>query len=127
MYRPFRLAWLPFEHQELMAQRQDFEGEIVPASEARKWVCQNDPKNGQHNALKLIANLRQSIISRPNGLSATHGQFNDTFNDNFGSNGQSRNAANQHHAARPAHDWNQYIWLHQPHPTLPPTIQADRS
>ncbi len=38
-------ACLPFEHHELMAQRQDFEGEIVPASEERKRVCQNDPES----------------------------------------------------------------------------------
>ena len=65
-------AWLPFEHHELMAQSQDFEGKIVPASEERKWVCQNDPKSGQYNSPKPIANPRQSIISRPDGLSATH-------------------------------------------------------
>jgi hypothetical protein len=35
----------PFEHHELMAQRQDFEGEIVPASEERKRICQNDPES----------------------------------------------------------------------------------
>ena len=37
---------LPFEHHELMAQRQDFEGEIVPTSEERKRVGQNDPESG---------------------------------------------------------------------------------
>ncbi len=55
-----------------MSQRQDFEGEIVPASEERKRVCQNDPESGQHDSLKLIANPRQSIISRLDRLSATH-------------------------------------------------------
>ena len=39
---------LPFEHYELMAQRQDFEGEIMPTSEERKRVTQNEPENGQH-------------------------------------------------------------------------------
>ena len=39
-------ARLPFEHHELMAQRQDFEGEIVPTLEEGKRVGQNDPESG---------------------------------------------------------------------------------
>ncbi len=58
-----------------MAQRQDFQGEIVPASKERKRVCQNDPKSGQHSSPRLIANPRQSIISRPDKLSATHNGY----------------------------------------------------
>ena len=46
-----RRAWiarLPFEAHELMAQRQNFQGEIVPRSKERKRIPQNDPKKGQH-------------------------------------------------------------------------------
>ena len=65
-------ARLPFENHELMAQCQDFEGEIVPTSEERKRIGQNDPENGEHSLVILIENHRQSIIFRPDGLSATH-------------------------------------------------------
>ncbi len=75
-------ACLPFEHHELMARRQDFEGEIVPASEERKRVCQNDPESGQHNSPSLIANPRLLIISRPDGLSATHRSSKSAFRPN---------------------------------------------
>src|SRR5439155_21829183 len=72
--RPAELgpARLPFEHHELMAQRQSFQGEIVPRSKERKRIGQNDAKNSQHDPLSLIANPRHSIISRRDGLSATH-------------------------------------------------------
>ena len=66
------LARLPFKHHELMAQCQDFEGEIAPTSEERMRVGQNDPENGEHSLVILIENPRQSIISRPDGLYATH-------------------------------------------------------
>ncbi len=55
-----------------MAQCQDFEGEIVPTSEERKRVFHNDPESGQDSLVILIGNPRQSITSRPDGLSATH-------------------------------------------------------
>ena len=55
-----------------MAQCQDFEGEIVPTSEERKRVGQNDPENGEHTPIIVLDNQRQSIIFRPDGLSATH-------------------------------------------------------
>ena len=57
-------------------EKQPFEGlrwnGDLPSWPGENWVCQNDPKSGQHNSLKLIANPLQSIISRPDGLSATH-------------------------------------------------------
>src|SRR5207249_4506113 len=65
-------ARLPFEHHELMAQRQNFQGEILSRSEERKRIDQNEPENGQHGPLSLIANHRHSIISQRDGFSATH-------------------------------------------------------
>ena len=59
----FGPARLPFEHQELMAQRQNFQGEIVPPSKERKRIRQNDPKHGQHDPLSLKANSLHSTIS----------------------------------------------------------------
>jgi hypothetical protein len=68
-------ASLPFEDRELMAQRQDLESEIVPTSEHREWIAQNDPKSGQPNTLILNPSLRESIVSNTDGLSATHSSF----------------------------------------------------
>src|SRR6266536_104106 len=65
-------ARLPFEHHELMAQRQNFQGKILSRSEERKRLGQNDPENGQHGPLSLIANHRHTIISQRDGFSATH-------------------------------------------------------
>ncbi len=70
--QPFeRVRWNGNLPRWLMAQRQDFDGKIVPALEERKRVCQNDPESGQHNSLRLSANPRQSVISQPDRLPAT--------------------------------------------------------
>jgi len=63
---------LPLEHHQLMPQRQNFQGEIVPRAAERQRVGQNDPENSQHDLLTLLANPRQSNISSPDGISATH-------------------------------------------------------
>ena len=54
---------LPFEHHDLVAQGQNFQGEIVPRSKERKRIGQNDPKKGQHDPLTLMANSLPSTIS----------------------------------------------------------------
>ena len=60
------------EYHQLMPQRQNFQGEIVPRSAEQQWVGHNDPEDGQHVFLTLLANPRQSIISSADGISATH-------------------------------------------------------
>lgn len=62
-----------------MAQRQDFEGEIVPTSEEGKRIGQDDPESGQHSLVILITKPRQSIISRADGLFATHRTLDHEF------------------------------------------------
>jgi hypothetical protein len=54
-----------------MPQRQNFQGEIVSRSAEGQRVGQNDPENDQHDLLTLLANPRESIISSPDGVSAT--------------------------------------------------------
>jgi hypothetical protein len=61
-----------FNRRQLMPQRQNLQGVLVPGSAERKRVGQNDPKNGQHDHLSLVGNPSQSIISRPDRISATH-------------------------------------------------------
>ena len=46
-----------------MAQREHFQGEIVPRSKERRRTGQNDPKKGQHDPLTLMANSLPSTIS----------------------------------------------------------------
>ena len=55
-----------------MAKGQDFEGEMMPISEERKRVSQKEPESGYHTSVIVLDNQRQSIIFRPDGLSATH-------------------------------------------------------
>jgi hypothetical protein len=63
---------LPLEHHQLMSQRLNIQGEILPRAAEQERVGQNDPENGQRDLFTLIANPRQSIISSPDGISATH-------------------------------------------------------
>jgi len=48
------------------------QGEIMLGTEQRQQVDQKHPWNFKHDRPSLVANARQSIISSPDGVSATH-------------------------------------------------------